>query len=154
MITDRYIRPTLPYTTLLYASLRFSTLLYASLRFACCLRALRACVLCVVAPPVDDILRARIQTLGVAEHVFEMNLGRKSVTWRLFDVGLVYSLTVPDSGLRTCRQSQASGQARCRRCEARHHPMSSHSTGVSRDPVGAWEPPRAWTARQRDSCIL
>jgi len=38
-------------------------------------------------PSIDDILRARIQTLGVAEHVFEMNLGRKSVTWRLYDVG-------------------------------------------------------------------
>lgn len=47
--------------------------------------------------PADDILRARIQTLGVAEHVFEMNLGRKAVTWRLFDVGYVLSPYLPVS---------------------------------------------------------
>jgi hypothetical protein len=45
--------------------------------------------------PADDILRARIQTLGVAEHVFEMSLGRKSVNWRLYDVGFVSPLASP-----------------------------------------------------------
>ena len=35
----------------------------------------------------DDILHARIQTMGVAEHVFDVNLHGKMVTWHLYDVG-------------------------------------------------------------------
>jgi guanine nucleotide-binding protein subunit alpha len=35
----------------------------------------------------DDILHARIQTMGVAEHVFDLNIHGKAVSWHLFDVG-------------------------------------------------------------------
>ncbi|EPQ52636.1 G-protein alpha subunit [Gloeophyllum trabeum ATCC 11539] len=38
-------------------------------------------------PTIDDILHARIQTMGVAEHTFDVDLHGKSVTWHLFDVG-------------------------------------------------------------------
>ncbi|EDQ98202.1 guanine nucleotide-binding protein G, alpha subunit [Laccaria bicolor S238N-H82] len=38
-------------------------------------------------PSIDDILHARIQTMGVAEHIFDVNIHGKSVTWHLFDVG-------------------------------------------------------------------
>jgi guanine nucleotide-binding protein subunit alpha len=38
-------------------------------------------------PTTDDILHARIQTMGVAEHIFDMNMHGKTVTWHLFDVG-------------------------------------------------------------------
>ena len=38
-------------------------------------------------PSTEDILRARLQTLGVAEYTFPMRVGRKEVAWRLFDVG-------------------------------------------------------------------
>ncbi|VDB84811.1 unnamed protein product [Peniophora sp. CBMAI 1063] len=38
-------------------------------------------------PVIDDILHARIQTMGVAEHQFEVPLHGKSVTWHLYDVG-------------------------------------------------------------------
>ncbi|KAI5892909.1 G-alpha-domain-containing protein [Schizophyllum commune H4-8] len=38
-------------------------------------------------PTIDDILHARVQTMGVAEHVFDVNIHGKSVTWHLFDVG-------------------------------------------------------------------
>ncbi|KAF6754577.1 guanine nucleotide-binding protein [Ephemerocybe angulata] len=38
-------------------------------------------------PSTDDILHARIQTMGVAEHTFDVNLHGKNVTWHLFDVG-------------------------------------------------------------------
>ncbi|TEB34588.1 guanine nucleotide-binding protein [Coprinellus micaceus] len=38
-------------------------------------------------PSTDDILHARIQTMGVAEHTFDVNLHGKSVTWHLYDVG-------------------------------------------------------------------
>jgi len=38
-------------------------------------------------PSTEDILRARLQTLGVAEYTFPMHVGRKEVTWRLYDVG-------------------------------------------------------------------
>ncbi|KAJ7707478.1 guanine nucleotide-binding protein [Mycena rosella] len=38
-------------------------------------------------PTTDDILHARIQTMGVAEHIFDVDLHGKSVTWHLFDVG-------------------------------------------------------------------
>ncbi|EDQ99150.1 guanine nucleotide-binding protein alpha-4 subunit [Laccaria bicolor S238N-H82] len=37
--------------------------------------------------PPDDILHTRIQTMGVAEHIFDVNIHGKSVTWHLFDVG-------------------------------------------------------------------
>lgn len=32
-------------------------------------------------------MRARIQTLGIAEHEFEIALGPKAVRWLLYDVG-------------------------------------------------------------------
>jgi hypothetical protein len=35
----------------------------------------------------EDILHARIQTMGVAEHTFDVNIHGKSVTWHLYDVG-------------------------------------------------------------------
>ncbi|KAG8810504.1 hypothetical protein FRB91_000074 [Serendipita sp. 411] len=38
-------------------------------------------------PSTDDILRCRLQTLGVAEYVFPINVGRKTVQWKLYDVG-------------------------------------------------------------------
>ncbi|KAH8831637.1 guanine nucleotide binding protein, alpha subunit [Flagelloscypha sp. PMI_526] len=38
-------------------------------------------------PTIDDILHARIQTMGVAEHVFDVNIHGKAVAWHLFDVG-------------------------------------------------------------------
>lgn len=36
---------------------------------------------------LDDILHARIQTTGVAEHIFDVNIHGKLVTWHLYDVG-------------------------------------------------------------------
>lgn len=36
---------------------------------------------------LDDILHARIQTMGVAEHIFDVDIHGKSVSWHLFDVG-------------------------------------------------------------------
>ncbi|KAG6821340.1 hypothetical protein H0H93_000201 [Arthromyces matolae] len=38
-------------------------------------------------PTTDDILHARIQTIGVAEHIFDLNIHGKSVSWHLYDVG-------------------------------------------------------------------
>ncbi|TFY68532.1 hypothetical protein EVG20_g3516 [Dentipellis fragilis] len=38
-------------------------------------------------PSTDDILHARIQTMGVAEHVFDVSLHGRNVTWHLYDVG-------------------------------------------------------------------
>ncbi|EKM58246.1 uncharacterized protein PHACADRAFT_252432 [Phanerochaete carnosa HHB-10118-sp] len=38
-------------------------------------------------PTTDDILHARIQTMGVAEHIFDVSLHGRTVTWHLFDVG-------------------------------------------------------------------
>jgi guanine nucleotide-binding protein subunit alpha len=38
-------------------------------------------------PTTDDILHARIQTMGVAEHIFDVNIHGKMVTWHLYDVG-------------------------------------------------------------------
>ncbi|KAJ6513044.1 guanine nucleotide-binding protein [Mycena sanguinolenta] len=38
-------------------------------------------------PTTDDILHARIQTMGVAEHIFDVDLHGRSVTWHLYDVG-------------------------------------------------------------------
>jgi hypothetical protein len=35
----------------------------------------------------DDILRVRLQTLGVVEHSFNINLGGRAVNWLLYDVG-------------------------------------------------------------------
>ncbi|KAG8213278.1 guanine nucleotide binding protein, alpha subunit [Butyriboletus roseoflavus] len=35
----------------------------------------------------DDILHARIQTMGVAEHIFDVDIHGKTVSWHLFDVG-------------------------------------------------------------------
>ncbi len=35
----------------------------------------------------DDILHARIQTMGVAEHVFDMSVHGRTVRWHLYDVG-------------------------------------------------------------------
>jgi guanine nucleotide-binding protein alpha-1 subunit len=36
---------------------------------------------------IDDILHARIQTMGVAEHIFDVDIHGNTVTWHLFDVG-------------------------------------------------------------------
>jgi hypothetical protein len=36
---------------------------------------------------IDDILHARIQTMGVAEHIFDVDIHGKAVSWHLFDVG-------------------------------------------------------------------
>ncbi|KAK7033282.1 guanine nucleotide-binding protein alpha-4 subunit [Favolaschia claudopus] len=38
-------------------------------------------------PTTDDILHARVQTMGVAEHIFDVDLHGRSVTWHLYDVG-------------------------------------------------------------------
>ncbi|TFK93955.1 G-protein alpha subunit [Polyporus arcularius HHB13444] len=38
-------------------------------------------------PTTEDILHARIQTMGVAEHVFDMSVHGRTVRWHLFDVG-------------------------------------------------------------------
>ena len=35
----------------------------------------------------EDILHARIQTMGVAEHVFDMSVHGRTVRWHLYDVG-------------------------------------------------------------------
>ena len=41
-------------------------------------------IVCICA---DDILHARIQTMGVAEHIFDVELHGETVSWHLFDVG-------------------------------------------------------------------
>jgi hypothetical protein len=38
-------------------------------------------------PSIDDILHARIQTIGVAEHTFVVQHNNRTVQWRLYDVG-------------------------------------------------------------------
>ncbi|KAJ4490955.1 guanine nucleotide binding protein, alpha subunit [Lentinula aciculospora] len=38
-------------------------------------------------PDVDDVLNVRLQTLGVIEHSFPINLGGTMYDWRLYDVG-------------------------------------------------------------------
>ncbi|KAF8896433.1 guanine nucleotide binding protein, alpha subunit [Infundibulicybe gibba] len=38
-------------------------------------------------PTTDDILHARIQTMGVAEHIFDVTIHGKAVAWHLYDVG-------------------------------------------------------------------
>ena len=53
-------------------------------------------------PTDDDVLRARLKTLGVVEHSFVIKAGgptgKKEVEWRIYDVG----------GARTQRQAWAS----------------------------------------------
>ncbi|KAI9511193.1 G-protein alpha subunit [Russula earlei] len=38
-------------------------------------------------PTTDDILHVRLQTLGVIEHSFDINVGGNHYTWLLYDVG-------------------------------------------------------------------
>ena len=38
-------------------------------------------------PTIDDVLHARIQTIGVAEHTFVVQHNNRPVQWRLYDVG-------------------------------------------------------------------
>jgi len=38
-------------------------------------------------PTTDDILHGRLQTLGVTEHSFDINVGGNHYTWLLYDVG-------------------------------------------------------------------
>ncbi|KAL5525745.1 hypothetical protein ACEPAG_7082 [Sanghuangporus baumii] len=38
-------------------------------------------------PSTDDILRARLQTMGIASHEFMVQVSGKSVVWHLYDVG-------------------------------------------------------------------
>jgi hypothetical protein len=38
-------------------------------------------------PTIDDVLHARIQTIGVAEHTFVVQHNSRPVQWRLYDVG-------------------------------------------------------------------
>lgn len=38
-------------------------------------------------PTTEDILKVRLQTLGVKEHSFDINLGGTRVNWLLYDVG-------------------------------------------------------------------
>ncbi|TBU49747.1 G-protein alpha subunit [Dichomitus squalens] len=38
-------------------------------------------------PTTEDILHARIQTMGVAEHIFDMSVHGRTVRWHLYDVG-------------------------------------------------------------------
>jgi guanine nucleotide-binding protein alpha-1 subunit len=35
----------------------------------------------------EDILHARIQTIGVAEHIFDVHVNGRTVPWHLYDVG-------------------------------------------------------------------
>lgn len=38
-------------------------------------------------PTIDDVLHARIQTIGIAEHAFVVQRDNRAVQWRLYDVG-------------------------------------------------------------------
>ena len=38
-------------------------------------------------PTIVDVLHARIQTIGVAEHTFVVQHNNRPVQWRLYDVG-------------------------------------------------------------------
>ncbi|PAV16151.1 G- alpha subunit [Pyrrhoderma noxium] len=38
-------------------------------------------------PSTDDILRVRLQTMGIASHEFTVQVSGKSILWHLFDVG-------------------------------------------------------------------
>ncbi|KAJ3757343.1 guanine nucleotide binding protein, alpha subunit [Lentinula raphanica] len=46
-------------------------------------------------PNVDDVLNVRLQTLGVIEHSFPINLGGTMYDWRLYDVGGARHAWVP-----------------------------------------------------------
>ncbi len=37
--------------------------------------------------PTEDILHVRLQTIGVTEHQFDINLGGSNYNWLLYDVG-------------------------------------------------------------------
>lgn len=37
--------------------------------------------------PAEDILHVRLQTLGVKEHSFDINMGGINYNWLLYDVG-------------------------------------------------------------------
>lgn len=52
-----------------------------------CLESLPLLFTCAHRFPLDDILHARIQTMGVAEHLFDVPLHGRTVTWHLYDVG-------------------------------------------------------------------
>lgn len=41
----------------------------------------------IVSPFLDDILSVRLQTLGVMEHTFPINMGGMTYDWKLYDVG-------------------------------------------------------------------
>lgn len=43
---------------------------------------------------LDDILNVRLQTLGVMEHSFPVNLAGKTYHWKLYDVGGAVSFFV------------------------------------------------------------
>ena len=38
-------------------------------------------------PVAEDILHVRLQTIGVTEHAFDINLGGTNYNWLLYDVG-------------------------------------------------------------------
>ena len=38
-------------------------------------------------PSTDDILRARLQTMGIASHEFSVQVSGRSIMWHLYDVG-------------------------------------------------------------------
>jgi len=42
--------------------------------------------LCLISS-LDDILHVRLQTLGVTEHAFDINVGGNHYSWILYDVG-------------------------------------------------------------------
>ncbi|KAF9650559.1 G-protein alpha subunit [Thelephora ganbajun] len=46
-------------------------------------------------PTTEDILNVRIQTLGVTEHSFEINVGGQTMNWLLYDVGGARHAWVP-----------------------------------------------------------
>lgn len=52
-------------------------------------------------PTTEDILHVRLQTLGVTEHVFDVNLGGNQMYWMMYDVGGAVSNFCP-SLTRTC----------------------------------------------------
>lgn len=36
---------------------------------------------------IDDILNVRLQTIGIMEHSFPVNMAGKTYNWKLYDVG-------------------------------------------------------------------
>ncbi|KAF9000413.1 guanine nucleotide binding protein, alpha subunit [Cyathus striatus] len=46
-------------------------------------------------PTTDDILNVRLQTLGVMEHSFPINMGGSTYNWKLYDVGGARAAWVP-----------------------------------------------------------